>query len=50
MGTPFDEEIQTEILLAGLKYLKKIDTPGTIVDLAKAYGGDGGKCLVCRVG
>ena len=37
MGNPFDEELQTNILLAGLKYLKEIDTPGTVVDFARIY-------------
>ncbi len=38
MGNPFDGELQREILLAGLKYLKEIGDPGTIVNLTKSYG------------
>ena len=49
MGNPFDEELQTQILLGGLKYLKEIDNPGTIVDLRRTYGSDGRKCLLCKV-
>ena len=49
MGNPSDEELQRQILLAGLKYLKEIGDPGTIVDLTKSYGDNGRKCLLCRV-
>ena len=49
MGNPFDEELQRQILFAGLKYLKEIDEPGTIVDLTRTYGSDGRKCLLCQV-
>jgi len=49
MGNPFDGEVQRQILLTGLKYLKEIDNPGTIVDLTRTYGSDGRKCLLCKV-
>lgn len=49
MGNPFDGELQRQILLAGLKYLKEIDDPGTIVDLTKTYGSDGRKCRFGQV-
>ena len=49
MGNPFDGELQRQILLAGLKYLKEIGDPGTIVDLTRTYGSDGRKCLLCKI-
>jgi hypothetical protein len=48
LGNPFNEELQRQILIEGLKDLEEIDEPGTIVDLAKTYGGDERKCLACR--
>ena len=38
MGNPFDDGRQRQILLAGLKYLKEIGDPGTIVDTTKGDG------------
>lgn len=49
MGNPFDTKIQREILMDGLKYLKGIEKPCTIVDLTKGYGIKGGKCIICKV-
>ena len=37
MGNPFDEKLQREILMDGLKYLKQIENPGTMVDLTGIY-------------
>ena len=48
MGNPFDAELQTQILLAGLKYLKEIDNPGTIMDLTGAHRMEGRKCLLYK--
>ena len=49
MGNPFDVKIQRQILMDGLKYLKEIEKPGTVVDLTKAYGVKGGECIFCKV-
>ena len=49
MGNPFDGELQRQILLAGLKYLKEVGDPGTIVDLTRTYRMEGKNCLLCEV-
>jgi len=48
MGNPFDEKLQRQILTAGLKYLKEIEKPGTIVDLTRTYGIKSGECIFCK--
>jgi hypothetical protein len=47
MGNAFDEKLQRQILVKGLKYLETIEKPGTIVDLTKNYLDEGRKCLLC---
>ena len=49
MGNPFDIKIQTQILMAGLKYLKEIEKSGTMVDLTKTYGIKGKEGVFCRI-
>lgn len=44
-----NEDLQRQILMMGLKDLKKIDYLGTIGDLTKTRRVAGRKCLVCRV-
>jgi hypothetical protein len=48
MGNPFDEKLQRQVLMDGLKYLKEIEKPGTIVDLTKTYGIKSGECIFCK--
>lgn len=45
MGNPFDEKLQRQVLMDGLKYLKEIVKPGTIVDLTRTYRTKGGGCI-----
>ena len=49
MGNPFDEKLQREILMEGLKYLKQIENPGTMVDLTGIYRTNRGECKFCGV-
>lgn len=44
MGNPFDVRGQTQILMDGLKILKEIKKPGTIVDRTTTYRIKGGGC------
>jgi D-proline reductase (dithiol) PrdB len=45
MGNPFDIKIQRQVLMDGLKSLKEIEKPGTIVDLTRTCGTKGGGCI-----
>jgi hypothetical protein len=49
MGNPFDKGLQRRILMEGLRYVKEIREPGTIIDLTSTYKIQGGKCAVCEV-
>lgn len=49
MGNPFDEKLQRQVLMDGLKYLKEIGKPGTIMDLTRPYGIKGGECISCKI-
>lgn len=49
MGNPFDKRFQKQILMKGLKYLKEISRPGTIIDLTGTYSVDIGRCPLCTV-
>ncbi len=39
-GAPHNNEMQRNILLDALKYLKELDTPGQIIDLPYEYKAD----------
>ena len=49
MGAPLNRELQRQILMDGLKFLKEIEKPGMIVDLTKTYRIKGGECIFCKV-
>ncbi len=49
MGNPFDKGFQKQILMKGLKYLKEISRPGTIIDLTGTYSIDIRRCPLCMV-
>ncbi len=49
MGSPFDIELQKQILMKGLKCLKEISTPGAIIDLTGTYPIDVVRCTLCPV-
>jgi D-proline reductase (dithiol) PrdB len=49
MGNPFDKGLQKQILMTGLRCLKEISRPATIVDLRGAYRDEPGKCALCTV-
>jgi D-proline reductase (dithiol) PrdB len=49
MGNPFDKGIQKQILMTGLRCLKEISRPATIVDLRGAYRTEPGRCALCVV-
>ena len=48
MGNPFDSKIQRQILMGGLKWLKEIEKPGTIVELNGECEGVKVECQVCK--
>jgi len=49
MGNPFDTGVQKQILIKGLKYLKEISRPATIINLTSTYRIEAGKCTLCTV-
>jgi hypothetical protein len=49
MGNPFDKGLQRQVLMNGLKYLKEISRPGTIIDLSGTYRIERGECALCTV-
>ena len=49
MGNPFDKALQRQILMSGLKYLKEISRPATIVDLRGIYRFERRECALCTV-
>jgi hypothetical protein len=49
MGNPFDKGLQRQILMEGLKHLRKITEPGTIADLTESYHIEGDQCTLCTV-
>jgi hypothetical protein len=49
LGSPFDKELQRQILLEGLKHLVEITGPGTIVDFRESYHIEQRECTLCTV-
>jgi D-proline reductase (dithiol) PrdB len=50
MGNPFDKGLQKEILMKGLRHLREISRPATIIDLTGTYHIEAKKCTLCTVG
>lgn len=49
MGNAFESGLQKRILTEGLKYLREISKPATIIDLRDTYRIEMGKCTLCTV-